>query len=83
MGKTNLDALVENDKAPKKKAAKGAPKARKERGRTTNRRRERAMRKALKAIEVAEDPVAAAEMAKQLDLMKAAQARILAKMGKK
>lgn len=83
MGKTNIDTLVESDKSSKKKAAKGAPKPRHTRGRTANRRRERAMRKALKAIEVAVDPVAASEMARQLDLMKAAQARKMAQLGKK
>lgn len=88
MGKTTVPNLVESDTKAKAKSSKGAPKARKVRGRTINRRRERAMRKALKAIEkkamAPED--ATAEIAKlhdQIQILKEAHARNVARMTSK
>ena len=86
MGKTDKPNVVESDsgKAGKAKSSKGAPKARKTRGRTVNRRRERAMRKALLKINKAKannDLILAADIADQLAIMKIAHERRLAKMG--
>lgn len=88
MGKTNTPNLVESDTKAKAKSAKGAPKARKVRGRTINRRRERAMRKALKAIEkkslgTEDATLEIAKLNEQVRILKEAHARNVARMTSK
>lgn len=84
MGKTDTPNLTDEPKAGKKQKAKGAPKPRHTRGRTVNRRRERAIRKAVNAA-LNDDmtPEARNEVNQQIELMKAAQARNVARLAKK
>lgn len=84
MGKTTPPNLTDEPKAGKKQKAKGAPKPRHTRGRTINRRRERAIRKAANAA-LNDDmtPEQRNGVNHQIELMKAAQARNIQRLLKK
>jgi len=83
--------LEETEKKGKSKSAKGAPRPRRERGRTINRRRDRFIRKmAAKLAKLAEidmDPAEriakAAEIKSAMALSQNAQARRTSRVGKK